>query len=477
MNINIYKYAKIINIIYNQQGDFMHQLTIKKLFKNPLAYDQKNLTFKAWVVSNRGNKKVRFLTINDGSTAESLQCVAKEESLGINVLEALDNTHLGAAVLVEGLLKHTPEAKQNAELVISKFELLKDSDLDFPIQKQQINLETLREIPHLRHRTNLLRAVFLIRSTLAYEIHKYFQENDFMYFSAPIITSNDGEGAGETFNVNDSNSKEPFFGENKATLGVTGQLHAESYALGFNKVYTFAPTFRAEHSNTKKHAAEFWMIEPEVAFYELNDVINLADDLLKTAIKNTIAKHEYEFKFLVENVDNNLINKLNKFLNNKISIIDYKDAINELAKVRDEFEEKNITFGLDLATEHERYISEKLFNGPVAVINFPKEFKAFYMHQNDDGKTVAAFDLLVPGIGELIGGSQREVRNDKLLERIKEVGVSQEDLQWYLDLRRFGNAGSSGFGIGFERLVMYVTGVDNIRDVIPYPRTSGNIKM
>lgn len=447
---------------------------IKSLFEKSKEFKNKTLEIKAWVTSNRGNKKIRFISINDGSTVQSLQVTCKGEKFDF---DKLDQIHLGAAVEVKGIVTLTPKAQQPLELVATKVKLLRDADLDFPIQKQGINLETLRDIPHVRHRTNLLRATMLIRSTLAKEVHKYFDEHGYLYFNAPIITSNDGEGAGETFVVNDENSKDPFFGTRKATLGVTGQLHAESYAIGFKKVYTFAPTFRAEHSNTKKHAAEFWMIEPEVAFYELKDAIKLADDMLKSVIKNTIKKHPAEFKFLNETVDKGLLERLNHFLKTKLSVIDYRDAIKELAKVKDQFENQDIEFGLDLATEHERYISEKIFNGPVAVINFPKSFKAFYMHQNDDNETVAAFDLLVPGIGELIGGSQREVRYDKLLQRALEVGISQEELQWYLDLRRFGDSGSSGFGVGFERLVMYVTGVDNIRDVIPYPRTSGNIKM
>ncbi|RMX35254.1 asparagine--tRNA ligase [Mycoplasmopsis fermentans] len=447
---------------------------IKSLFEKSKEFKNKTLEIKAWVTSNRGNKKIRFISINDGSTVQSLQVTCKGEKFDF---DKLDQIHLGAAVEVKGIVALTPKAQQPLELVATKVKLLRDADLDFPIQKQGINLETLRDIPHVRHRTNLLRATMLIRSTLAKEVHKYFDEHGYLYFNAPIITSNDGEGAGETFVVNDENSKDPFFGTRKATLGVTGQLHAESYAIGFKKVYTFAPTFRAEHSNTKKHAAEFWMIEPEVAFYELKDAIKLADDMLKSVIKNTIKKHPAEFKFLNETVDKGLLERLNHFLKTKLSVIDYRDAIKELAKVKDQFENQDIEFGLDLATEHERYISEKIFNGPVAVINFPKSFKAFYMQQNDDNETVAAFDLLVPGIGELIGGSQREVRYDKLLQRALEVGISQEELQWYLDLRRFGDSGSSGFGVGFERLVMYVTGVDNIRDVIPYPRTSGNIKM
>lgn len=451
------------------------QTTVKKIYANSNFFGNKNVTIKGWVSANRGNKKIRFIEINDGSSVLNLQVTLKGDNFDF---EALDQIHLGAAVKASGQIILTPGAKQDFELIAQEFELLRDTDLDYPIQKQSINLETLREIPHLRHRTSLLRAVMLIRSTLAQEVHKYFAEKQFLLFHAPIITSNDGEGAGETFEVNDSNSKNSFFGVNKkATLGVTGQLHAESYAIGFKNVYTFAPTFRAEHSNTKKHAAEFWMIEPEVAFANLFDIIELADDFLKTIIKRTIEKHAEEFDFLVKNVDDQLMNNLQEFLNKKLAIIDYKEALVELEKVKDRFEEKNIHFGLDFGTEHEKYLASEIAKGPVAVINFPKKFKAFYMHQNDDGETVASFDLLVPGIGELVGGSQREVNYQKLLDRALEVGISQEELQWYLDLRRFGDAGSSGFGVGFERLVMYVTGIDNIRDSIPYPRTSGNIKM
>ncbi|WP_029608831.1 asparagine--tRNA ligase [Mycoplasma simbae] len=453
----------------------MQKISVRELLANSASYSEKELEFEAWVVSNRGNKKIRFISINDGSTVENLQITLKGDNFDF---EQLDQVHLGAAVKVKGTIILTPQAQQPLEMSASEFTLLRDTDLDYPIQKQAINVETLREIPHLRHRTSLIRTVMLIRSTLAQQVHQYFAQKGYLYFNAPIITSNDGEGAGETFEIADSNSKNPFFGANKkATLGVTGQLHAESYAIGFKKVYTFAPTFRAEHSNTKKHAAEFWMIEPEVAFYDLKDIINLADDFLKTIIKNTIELHPNEFKFLVNNVDKNLLDNLNSFINTKLAILDYQDALVELDKVKERFEDQNIRFGLDFGTEHEKYLASEVAKGPVAVINFPKEFKAFYMHQNEDGKTVASFDLLVPGIGELIGGSQREVNYDKLLQRASEVGISQEELQWYLDLRRFGDSGSSGFGVGFERLVMYVTGVDNIRDVIPYPRTSGNIKM
>ncbi|TNK83838.1 asparagine--tRNA ligase [Mycoplasmopsis pullorum] len=448
--------------------------SIKMFLLKPEYYDNyENIKVRGWVSANRGNKKMRFLMVNDGSTVANLQVVFKGENFDY---ELLDQVNLGAAVEIVGTLKATPEAKQPIELLATEFKLLKNTN-DFPIQNQEIALETLREIPHVRHRTNFLKCVMLIRSTLAQEIHRFFMTREFYYMSSPIITSNDGEGAGETFNVDDD-SKEPFFGKgNRATLGVTGQLHAESYAIGMKKVYTFAPTFRAENSNTKKHAAEFWMVEPEVAFYDLKDDIKLADDMLKVVIRNTIAKHPFEFDYLVKNIDENLLVRLNKFLESDLKVIEYRKAIEELAKVKDRFENQDIKFGLDLATEHERYISEVLFDGPVAVINFPKDFKAFYMKQNNDNETVAAFDLLVPGIGELIGGSQREENYDKLLKRINELNIDAESLEWYLNLRNFGDSGSAGFGLGFERLVMYVTGADNIRDVIPYPRTSGNIRM
>ncbi len=447
--------------------------TIKNILMHPDYFNNWKISINAWVASNRGNKKIRFISVNDGSCVKNLQAIFKDEKFDFNLLDSIS---LGSAIKIEGTLKATIEAQQPIEMIVESFELLQKAGEDYPIQKKETNIETLREIPHLRHRTNLFRSIMLIRSTLIQEIHRYFMNRDFICVSSPILTGNDGEGAGETFFV-DTKEKEPFFGNKNVTLGVTGQLHAESYAIGFKNVYTFAPTFRAEHSNTKRHANEFWMIEPEIAFAKLEDVINLSDDLLKNVIRATIAKHPMEFEFLTQNVDNNLMNKLNNFLDKKLTILDYKDALKILEKNKNKFEIKDFKFGLDLATEHERFLAEEYVNGPVAVINFPKVIKAFYMYQNDDNKSVAAFDLLVPGIGELIGGSQRESRYDKLIQRSLEIGIKQEELQWYLDLRRFGDSGSAGFGIGFERLVMYVTGMDNIRDVIPYPRTNGNIKM
>ena len=441
-------------------------MTIKDIFKNKT---EQKVTIKGWVISNRGNNNIRFITLNDGSTFENIQIVTKTQA------EEMDKVRIGAALEVVGDIKLTPEQKQPLELVSEKVTLVKNTDEDYPLQKQGMSLEVLREIPHLRHRTNLFRSVMRVRSTLMQEIHSYFASKNFLNVSAPIITSNDGEGAGEAFVVDDE-SKDLFFGA-KATLGVTGQLHGESYANGFKNIYTFAPTFRAEKSHTQKHAAEFWMVEPEMAFTDLNGIIKVADEMLKVTIKNTLEKLKPEFDFLEKFVDENLRSRLDRFLTKEIQTIDYKDAVEKLKEVKDQFEIKDIEFGTDLATEHEKYISNKLFNGPVAVINYPKAIKAFYMKQNDDNQTVAAFDVLVPGIGELTGGSQRECDVDKITQRINELNIPQEDLQWYIDLRRFGHAESSGFGLGFERLVMYVTGVENIRDVIPYPRTPKNLKM
>lgn len=445
-------------------------MTIKELLT--LNENKVNINIKAWLVSNRGNTKIRFLSINDGSTVENMQIVVSSELFN---LEDIEKWKIGSAIDVLGDLILTPSAKQSCEIKATQINNIAPTDESYPIQKQEINMETLRENPHVRHRTNILRTTMLIRSTLAKEIHNFFDSENFLYMHSPIITSNDGEGAGEAFVVDDEN-KEPFFSK-KATLAVTGQLQAESYAIGFSKVYTFGPTFRAEKSNTKRHAAEFWMIEPEVAFYKLPDIINLADRMLKYVIKNTLEKHPMEFKFLNEKSNGELINNLNKFLNSNLVIVDYEKVINILKEANVEFENNDIKFGIDLATEHEKYLTDIHFKSPVAVINYPKDFKAFYMYLNDDNKTVAAFDLLVPGIGELIGGSQREIDINKLKSRMDYYNISCEEMQWYLDLRKFGDAGSSGFGLGFERLVMYVTGVENIRDVIPYPRTVGNLKM
>ncbi len=444
-----------------------------EIFRQPEKYDRKEITLKGWVETFRANKKIGFIELNDGSSVKNIQLVIKSENKDFQILDELT---IGSSIKVIGVIKHTPNSKQEVELVVNEMEILKLAQSDYPIQKQLMNLETLREIPHVRHRTKYLRSVMLIRSSLSQNIHKYFASKGFFNVHSPIITSNDGEGAGETFKVS-SEAMDNFFGNKKATLGVTGQLHAESYALGFGKVYTFAPTFRVENSNTKKHLAEFWMMEPEMAFYDLHETIELADDMLKSVIKATLEDRKFEFEYLNEKSEGQLLEKINTYLNNDLVKLDYSKAIEILKENSDKFVNNELYFGVDLATEHERFICEEVVKGPVAVINYPKDIKAFYMHQNEDGKTVAAFDLLVPGIGEMIGGSQRECNYDKLLNRVMQLGIDKEDLDWYLNLRRWGDVQSSGFGLGFERLVMYITGAENIRDTIPYPRTVNNLRM
>ena len=447
-------------------------MTIKKLLTslNDIKHGQ-DFEIQGWVQNNRGNEKIKFLALTDGSTVDTLQLVIKSENIKrFN----LDKINLGSSIKVKGKLLLTPTAPQPIELAVDDLILINNTDEDFPIQKKETTLDFLREIPHLRHRTNLFRAIMIIRNALLFEIHSYFQKHDFLNIAAPIITSNDGEGAGETLIVD---SSEGDFFKQKSFLGVTGQLHAEAYAAGFKKVYTFAPTFRAENSHTTKHLAEFWMIEPEVAFYELNDIIPFADNLLKTVISNVIKKYPSEMKLLDSLKDNNLITTLKKYISTPLKIMEYKEAIKILEKHKKEFEEQNIFFGMDLGSEHEKFIAEKVVNGPVAMINYPKDIKAFYMYQNDDKKTVAAFDLLVPGIGEIIGGSQREDDYDKLMTRINELGMDAKDYDFYLDLRKYGSARHAGFGLGFERCVMYITGMGNIRDVLPFPRTVGTCEL
>ncbi|MDZ7293386.1 asparagine--tRNA ligase [Mycoplasmopsis pulmonis] len=448
-------------------------MLVKQIYENAKELDKSKIKIKGWVVTSRGNKKIQFIELNDGSSVLHLQLVLKSEKMDLNDI----HFKTGSSIKAEGILNYTPKAEQSVELIVDKISLLAQSDEDFPIQTKKTTLEFLRTIPHLRHRSNTIKAVMLVRSSISFFIHEYFQKNDFSLVAAPIITSNDGEGAGETFIV-DSEDKEPFFGNNvKATLGVTGQLHAEAYALGLQKVYTFAPTFRAENSNTKKHAAEFWMVEPEVAFFTLKELIQMSEEMLKYVIKKVLEKRRDELVFLDTHIKPGLIQSLEDFLESNLEIIEYRKVIEILEKNKVFFEEQNIEFGMDLKTEHERFIAEKYAKGPVGVINYPKKLKAFYMYQNDDNETVAAFDLLVPGIGELVGGSQRENRYEKLEQRIQELNIDQKDIQWYLDLRKYGYSGSAGFGLGLERLVMYITGIDNIRDSIPFPRTPNNLKM
>ncbi len=438
-------------------------MRISEIFKEK---KEKEVLINGWITSNRGNDKIRFITVNDGSNFNGIQVVVKKNANKGDI-------RVGSAIYVKGVVKLTPEALQPLEVQVEEFKILKEVDEEYPIQQQKMTLETLRELPHLRNRTNTFRAVMRIRSTLTLAIHEFFSSKGFLNIAAPIITSNDGEGAGEAF-VIDSEEKEFF--STKATLGVTGQLHAEAMANGLGLVYTFAPTFRAENSHTQRHLAEFWMVEPEMAFYNKNDAIKVADELIRFSIKKALEINKDEIDFL-DARNEGLKKRLNSYLKNGIKTMTYTKAIEELKKVSNNFDVKDIHFGIDLATEHEKYISEIIAKGPIAITDYPKEIKAFYMKQNKDGKTVGAFDVLAPGIGEIIGGSERENDIKKLEKRIKEMGINQEDIQWYIDLRRFGAASSSGFGLGFERLVMYVTGMENIRDVIPFPRTPNKLMM
>ena len=448
----------------------METKRIKACLDEPLSGT--SVVVRGWLVNNRGNTKIRFLDLNDGSTIRNLQLVVGAPF----DLAAIARWKPGSALEATGTLVVAPN-QTTPELRVRQVLNCAPTTEAFPIQRQKINLETLRELPHVRHRTTTLRAVMLIRSTLARELHNFFAQEGFLYMHSPIITSNDGEGAGEAFSVALDNPKDQFFGTKRATLAVTGQLQAESYALGFHKVYTFGPTFRAEKSNTKRHAAEFWMVEPEVAFYQLEDIIHLADRMLRHVIRAVRRAHEPELAFLAARTTQPLLANLDQFLNNALQVIDYAQAVAILQAAPVHFGAGPVTFGMDLATEHERYLTDVHFRAPVALVNYPKEIKAFYMHLNPDQRTVAAFDLLVPGIGELIGGSQREIDIAKLRTRMAFYQIDPAEMQWYLDLRTFGNPGSAGFGLGFERLVMYITGIENIRDAIPYPRTFGSLKM
>ena len=430
---------------------------------------------EGWVRTNRDNGKLGFIALNDGTYFKNAQVVYLEE--GLKNFEEIRKAKTGAALKVLGKFKLTPKAKQPFEIEATEIIVLGDCAEDYPLQKKRHTMEYLRDIPHLRPRTNTFLAVFRIRSLLAMAIHEFFQDQGFVYVHAPIITGNDAEGAGETFTVttrNDGKYEEDFFGK-KAALTVSGQLHVESFALAFRDVYTFGPTFRAENSNTSRHASEFWMIEPEIAFADLEDDMNLMEDMVKYCIQYVLDNGSAEMEFLNGFVDKGLLERLTKLLNSDFKRLDYTEAIDILLKSGKKFEYP-VEWGIDLASEHEVYLCDEVFNGPVFLINYPKDIKAFYMRLNDDNKTVAACDMLVPGIGELIGGSQREERYDVLEKRMEEMGVDKEELQWYLDLRRFGGVNHAGFGVGFERLVMYLTGVQNIRDVVPYPRTPRNLK-
>ena len=430
---------------------------------------------EGWVRTNRDNGKIGFIALNDGTYFKNAQIVYLVETL--KNYDEIRKVKTGAAIKVLGKFKLTPEAKQPFEIEATQIVIEGDCDEDYPLQKKRHTLEYLREIPHLRPRTNTFMAVFRIRSLLAMAIHEFFQDQGFVYVTTPLITGNDAEGAGETFTVTtrtDGDYEKDFFGK-KASLTVSGQLHVESFALAFRDVYTFGPAFRAENSNTSRHVSELWMVEPEIAFADLEDDMDLMEDLVKYCIQYVLDNGEAEMEFLNQFVDKTLLDRLTHVLNSEFKRLDYTEAIEILKKSGKKFEEP-VEWGIDLASEHEVYITDEVVKGPVFLTNYPKDIKAFYMRVNDDNKTVAACDMLVPGIGELIGGSQREERYAILKQRMEELGVEQENLQWYMDLRRYGGVQHAGFGIGFERLVMYITGMKNIRDVLPYPRTPRNLK-
>ena len=461
----------------------MDRTYIKQIFADSKRFADKKVKVCGWARTIRDSKVFGFMELNDGSCFKCLQVVFEDGK--IDNFDEISKLNVGSAVRVEGTLVLTPENKQPFELKAEKIEVEGKSTPDYPLQKKRHSVEFLREIAHLRPRTNLFNAVMKVRSVAAYAIHKFFQERNFVYVHTPIITASDCEGAGEMFRVTTMNMakvpktadgnvdyKQDFF-EKSANLTVSGQLNAETYAMAFGNVYTFGPTFRAEKSNTPRHAAEFWMIEPEIAFADLNDNMKLAEDMVKFIISYVMENCAQEMDFFNQFVDTGLKERLNNLLNSKFGQVSYTEAVKILEKNNDNFEFK-VSWGCDLQTEHERYLTEKIYHGPVFVTDYPKEIKAFYMRMNDDGKTVAAMDMLVPGVGELIGGSQREERIDVLTSRMKELDLSEKDYWWYLDLRRYGGTKHAGYGLGFERMVMYLTGVNNIRDVLPFPRTVGN---
>ncbi len=461
--------------------------TIRQLYKQTDQYLSKEVTLSGWVRNNRGQKAFGFIDLHDGSFFKTVQVVYESEFLS-NFAE-VSKFRVGASIEIRGILEETPNSKQPFELKARELKLLGDSEEKFPIQPKRHTREFLREVAHLRPRTNLFNAVFRVRSLVAHAIHSFFQDQDFVYVHTPIITGNDGEGAGEMFKVTtldmndvpktetgEVNYREDFF-QIPANLTVTGQLHVETFLPAFRNVYTFGPTFRSENSNTKIHGAEFWMIEPEISFADINDNMDLAEEMIKYVINYVLDKAPEEMQFFNQFVEKGLMDKLTKVTSSTFVKVTHKEAVEVLLKAMDKGQKfENLPKqGEDLATEHEKFLVEH-FGGPVYVIDWPKDIKAFYMRMNDDGETVAAMDLLVPGAGELVGGSQREERLDKLEARMDELGVPKEDLDWYLDTRRYGGMIHSGYGIGFERLVMYITGVENIRDVVPFPRTVKNCK-
>ena len=460
----------------------MNLVTVRELYKNREAYLDKEVSIGGWVRSVRASKAFGFIVVSDGTYFETLQVVYHDTMANFAEISKLN---VGAAIIVKGTLVATPDAKQPFEIQAAAVTVEGPSAPDYPLQKKRHTLEYLRTITHLRPRTNTFQAVFRVRSLIAYAIHQYFQERDFVYVHTPLITGSDCEGAGEMFQVttmdlnnipkNEDGSVDytkDFFAK-PTNLTVSGQLNGETYAMAFRNIYTFGPTFRAENSNTTRHAAEFWMIEPEMAFADLEDNMEVAEGMLKYVIRYVLEHAPEEMAFFNNFIDKGLLDRLNNVVNSEFGRVTYTEAVKILEEHNDQFDYK-VSWGCDLQTEHERFLTEQIFKKPVFVTDYPKEIKAFYMKMNPDGKTVAAVDCLVPGIGEIIGGSQREDNLEKLTARMDELGLKKEDYQFYLDLRKYGSARHSGFGLGFERCVMYLTGMGNIRDVIPFPRTVGN---
>jgi len=463
----------------------MDLLNLKDLFRTPEAYADREVTVGGWVRNNRASKAFGFLVVSDGTFFEPLQIVYADT---LADFAAISKLNVGTAVVVRGTVVLTPDAKQKLELHAAEVTVEGPSTPDYPLQKKRHSAEFLRTITHLRPRTNLFQAVFRVRSLAAFAIHRFFQERGFVYVHTPLITGSDCEGAGEMFQVTTMDLdrvprtadgavdyKEDFFGK-KTSLTVSGQLNGETFAMAFKNIYTFGPTFRAENSNTTRHAAEFWMIEPEIAFADLGDDMALAEDMIKYIIAYVLENAPEEMAFFNQFVDTGLLERLHHVMESDFGRVTYTEAVRLLEEHNDEFDYK-VSWGCDLQTEHERYLTEKIFRRPVFVTDYPKEIKAFYMKLNPDGKTVAAMDCLVPGIGEIIGGSQREDSYEKLLARMDELGLKREDYEFYLDLRKYGSARHAGFGLGFERCVMYLTGVSNIRDVLPFPRTVGTCEL
>ena len=461
----------------------MDLTTVKSIYRNTAEYANKEVTLGGWIRTMRVSKNFGFIELNDGSFFKNIQIVFEADKL--KNYEEISKQNVGAALIVKGLLVETPEAKQPFEIKAAAIEVEGTSTPDYPLQKKRHSVEFLREIAYLRPRTNLFSATFRVRSLIAMAIHEFFQNKGFVYAHTPIITGSDCEGAGEMFRVTTLDLEnlprtedgkvdysKDFFGK-ETNLTVSGQLSAETFAMAFRNIYTFGPTFRAENSNTTRHAAEFWMIEPEMAFADLNDNMEIAEEMLKYIIQYVLDKAPEEMEFFNSFVDKGLLERLDNILNNEFGRVTYTEAVELLKKSGHEFEYP-VEWGIDLQTEHERYLTEQIFKKPVFVTDYPVEIKAFYMRLNDDKKTVAAMDLLVPGVGEIIGGSQREERMDVLEARMDELGLKREDYWWYLDLRKYGGTRHAGFGLGFERAVMYLTGVGNIRDVLPYPRTVKN---